>query len=214
MAMYVIGLTGGIACGKSTVSKWLREKYQAPVLDADTMAIEMSAPRRPLWQNYVNRYGTERALLSDGTLNREAIGQIVFSDPKERAWVDQMAHPLIRAEAVRQLEGLRKEGACTAVLDVPLFFEAGWQDLADEVWVVYADEAAQIKRLMERDHLSARLARQRIAAQMPLAEKRRRADVVIDNTSDLEAMWAQVDAAWQAHLTAQNERGGTEGAQA
>lgn len=214
MAMYVIGLTGGIACGKSTVSKWLREKYQAPVLDADTMAIEMSAPRQPLWQSYVNRYGAERALLSDGTLNRAAIGQIVFSDPKERAWMDQMAHPLIRAEAVRQLEGLRKEGACTAVLDVPLFFEAGWEDLADEVWVVYADEAAQIKRLTERNQLSERLACQRIAAQMPLAEKCRRADVVIDNTSDLEAMRAQVDAAWQACLTAQKKQGGTEVAQA
>lgn len=207
MAMYVIGLTGGIACGKSTVAEWLRDKYQVPVLDADTIAIEMSAPGQPLWQSYVDRYGAQRALLPDGKLNRAAIGQIVFADPRERAWMDQMAHPLIREEAERRLATLRQQGRSVAVLDVPLFFEAGWEDLADEVWVVCADETAQLNRLMERNQFSERLARQRIAAQMPLAEKRKRADVVIDNTGDLEAMRTQVAAAWQARLTTQNKQG-------
>lgn len=214
MAMYVIGLTGGIACGKSTVSQWLREKYRVPVLDADAIAVEMSAAGKPLWQSYVDRYGAQRALLPDGQLNRAAIGQIVFADPKERTWMDRMAHPLVREEAMRRLQTLREQDVTAAVLDVPLLFEAGWEDMADEVWVVYADEATQLKRLMERNRLSEMLARQRIAAQMPLAEKRKRADVVIDNTGDLEAMRAQVAAAWQALLNTREKQGGNEVAQA
>lgn len=133
MAMYVIGLTGGIACGKSTVSQWLREKYRVPVLDADAIAVEMSAAGKPLWQSYVDRYGAQRALLPDGQLNRAAIGQIVFADPKERTWMDRMAHPLVREEAMRRLQALREQGITVAVLDVPLLFEAGWEDMADEV---------------------------------------------------------------------------------
>ena len=107
-----------------------------------------------------------------------------------------------------------EQGVTAAVLDVPLLFEAGWEDMADEVWVVYADEATQLKRLMERNRLSEMLARQRIAAQMPLAEKRKRADVVIDNTGDLEVMRAQVAAAWQALLNTREKQGGNEVAQA
>lgn len=212
--MYVIGLTGGIACGKSTVSRWLREKYHLPILDADAIAEALSTPGGSLWQSYMDRYGAARALLPNGQLNRAAIGQIVFADPKERAWMDRMAHPLIRNEAMRRLAALRKEACPAVILDVPLLFEAGWDDMADEIWVVYADEATQLTRLMERSGLSETLARQRIASQMPLAEKKRRADVVIDNTGDLEAMQMQVAAAWQALLNAREEQGGNQVAQA
>lgn len=212
--MHVVGLTGGIACGKSTVSRWLREKYNLPVLDADVIAEELAAPGNALWQSYVERYGAERALLPDGKLDRSAIGQIIFADPNERAWVDRMAHPLIRAEAVRRLTALRNEKHPAVILDVPLLFEAGWDDMVDEIWVVYADEATEIARLMERNGLSEPFARQRIASQMPLAEKKQRANVVIDNTGDLEAMQIQVAAAWQALLNARERQGGNQGAQA
>lgn len=211
--MYVIGLTGGIACGKSTVAKRLREKYQAPLLDTDRIAWDMSAPGEPLWQSYVERYGREKALLPDGQLDREAIGKIVFSQPKERIWVDRMSHPFIKAEVRRRLERCREAGQRVAVVDVPLLFEAGWEPLADEIWVVYVDEATQLARLIERNQLPEALARQRIASQMPLAEKKRRAGVVIDNTGELEATLAQVDAAWDSLEARQKRRGGNRVAQ-
>ena len=172
--MYVIGLTGGIACGKSTVAKRLKEKYQAPLLDTDRIAWDMSAPGEPLWQSYVDRYGREKALLSNGQLDRAAIGKIVFSQPEERIWVDHMSHPLIKEEVRRRLKRCQEAGQRVAVVDVPLLFEAGWEPLADEIWVVYVDEATQLARLIERNQLPEALARQRIASQMPLAEKKRR----------------------------------------
>lgn len=211
--MYVIGLTGGIACGKSTVAKRLREKYQAPLLDTDRIAWDMSAPGEPLWQSYVDRYGREKALLPDGQLDRAAIGKIVFSQPEERIWVDRMSHPLIKEEVRRRLECCREAGQRVAVVDVPLLFEAGWEPLADEIWVVYVDEATQLARLIERNQLPEALARQRIASQMPLAEKKRRAGVVIDNTGGLEATLAQVDAAWDSIEARQKRRGGNRVAQ-
>lgn len=211
--MYVIGLTGGIACGKSTVAKRLKEKYQAPLLDTDRIAWDMSAPGEPLWQSYVDRYGREKALLSNGQLDRAAIGKIVFSQPEERIWVDRMSHPLIKEEVRRRLKRCREAGQRVAVVDVPLLFEAGWEPLADEIWVVYVDEATQLARLIERNQLPEALARQRIASQMPLAEKKRRADVVIDNTGGLEATLAQVDAAWDSLEARQKRRGGNRVAQ-
>lgn len=196
--MYVIGLTGGIACGKSTVSQRLKEKHGAVILDTDRIAWEMAAPQQPLWRSYVERYGSERATLADGTLDRAAIGEIVFADPAERAWVDGMAHPLIKSEVHQRLKQHQAQGALVAVLDVPLLFEAGWQTMADEIWVVYADEATQLQRLMERNEMPEVLARQRVASQMPLAEKKRRADVIIDNSGALAEAMRQVDAAWEA----------------
>lgn len=177
--MKVIGLTGGIASGKSTVTKLLRQ-YGLDVLDADAIAWELAQPNNKLWQSYADRYG-ERVLLPDQQLNRQAVADIVFSQPEEKAWMDGMAHPIIKAEIQNQLNHLSEAGKKSAVIDVPLLYEAGWDKLVDEVWLVYVDSEVQLQRLMARNGYDVQEAKRRIKAQMPLAEKRRKAQVVIDN---------------------------------
>lgn len=193
--MKVIGLTGGIASGKSTVSNLLRKQYGAVVLDADEAAHETAEPGGPLWDAFVSRYGKERVLRADGTLNREAIAEIVFHDAAERIWMDGASHPLIKQRMLERLDECKTAGKQLVVLDVPLLFEAGWEKIPDEIWVVYVDRQTQLKRLMHRNKLSETLARERIASQMPMEEKRLRGDVVIDNNGTRKETIAQVQAA-------------------
>ena len=193
--MKVIGLTGGIASGKSTVSGLLREQYGAVVLDADEVAREIAEPGEPLWDAFVSRYSKERVLCKDGTLNREAIAEIVFHDSAERIWMDNTAHPLIKQRMLDCLAECRTAGEKIVVLDVPLLYEAGWEKIPDEVWVVYVDKKTQLQRLMHRNKLSETLAQERIASQMSMEEKKSRADVVIDNNGTREETVAQVQEA-------------------
>ncbi|MBF1682914.1 MAG: dephospho-CoA kinase [Selenomonas artemidis] len=178
--MYVIGLTGGIACGKSTVSEALRREGAA-IVDADAIAHELSRPGGAVYDFYVREFGGD-ILAADGTLDRGAIARRVFADPHVRDRVNARVHPLIRAAATDKIADLRAEGHAAVVLDVPLLFEAGWHRMTDESWVVSVPEDVQLARLMARDTaMSEAEARARIAAQMPLAEKCALADVVIDN---------------------------------
>lgn len=188
--MKVIGLTGGIASGKSTVTKLLRQ-YGLDVLDADAIAWELAQPNNKLWQSYVDRYG-ERVLLSDQQLNRQAVADIVFSQPEEKAWMDGMAHPIIKAAIQNQLNHLSAAGKKAAVIDVPLLYEAGWDKLVDEVWLVYVDSEVQLQRLMARNGYDVQEAARRIKAQMPLVEKRRKAQVVIDNDGTAQELAERV----------------------
>ena len=177
--MKIIGLTGGIASGKSTVTSLLRQ-HNLPVLDADAIAWELAQPDRPLWQAYANRYG-EKVLLPNRQLNRQAVADIVFGRPEEKKWMDNMAHPIIKGEIQRQLAELEKTGEKWAVLDVPLLYEAGWDSMADQVWLVYVDREVQLQRLMARNDYSYQEALRRIEVQMPLDEKKNLAQVIIDN---------------------------------
>ena len=192
--MKVIGLTGGIASGKSTVSGLLREQYGAAVLDADEVAREIAEPGEPLWEAFVSRYGKERVLCKNGSLDREAIAEIVFHDASERSWMDEAAHPLIKQRMLDRLADCKTAGETLVVLDVPLLYEAGWEKIPDEVWVVYVDRETQLQRLMHRNQLSEKLAQERILSQMPMEEKKLRADVVIDNSGTREETVAQVQA--------------------
>ena len=196
--MNIIGLTGGIACGKSTVSKILRS-LGAKVIDADAAAHALSQPKQPLYDAYVARFGAE-ILTAQGTLDRAAIGRIIFKDPNVRAEIDALAHPLIQAAVEQQMQAVCPN-APAVVLDVPLLFEARWEVLTDEVWVVSLPEAAQLVRLMERDPaMTEEEARARIAAQMPLSEKRARADVVIDNSGTKEETLHMIERIWRERV--------------
>lgn len=187
--MRVIGLTGGIASGKSTVTQLLRQ-HRIPVLDADAIAWQLAQPGEALWQAYVERYG-DRVLLPDRQLNRQAVADIVFSQPEEKQWMDGMSHPIIKKEIQKQLSAAAQAGKRLAVLDVPLLYEAGWDNMADQVWLVYVNKEVQLQRLMARNGYSRQEALRRIGAQMPLDAKRKKAQVVLDNNGtrqELEAM--------------------------
>ena len=197
--MKIIGLTGGIACGKSTVSTELRARGAA-IIDADALAHELSQPHQPIYNAYVERFGRE-IVTADGTLDRAAIARRVFADPAVRAEVEAIAHPIIRRAAEERLRAARDENKRAAVLDVPLLFEAGWDALADETWVVALPREEQLARLLTRDtSMDAGEARARIAAQMPLAEKCARADVVIDNSGTVEEIREYIGKLWKERI--------------
>lgn len=197
--MKIIGLTGGIACGKSTVSTELRA-HGAAIIDADALAHELSQPHQPIYNAYVERFGRE-IVTENGTLDRAAIARRVFADPAVRAEVDAIAHPLIRMAAEERLRAARDENKRAAVLDVPLLFEAGWDALADETWVVALPREEQLARLLARDtSMDEGEARARIAAQMPLAEKCARADVIIDNSGTKEEIREYIGKLWKERI--------------
>ena len=178
--MHVIGLTGGIACGKSSVSAYIR-RQGLPVLGADEISHELAEPGRELFTVYVEHFGTG-ILSPEGELDRRAIADRVFRDESEREWIDSASHPLLLAEMRRRIEACREEGAEAIVLDVPLLFEAGWDALCDEVWTVAIPMDLHQRRLMARDRLTPEQAAERIASQMSLEEKCLLSDAIIDNS--------------------------------
>lgn len=188
-----IGLTGGIATGKSTVSRMLVERGAA-LVDADQIAREIVEPGQPALQAIVEHFGPG-VLREDGTLNRKKLGEIVFNDPAERKVLEAITHPVIRARMRERMAALEAERPDRlVVVDVPLLFESGLESYFERVVVVYVPREVQRQRLMARDKLSEAEAERRLAAQMDIEEKRRRADFVIDNSGTLEDTRRQVDA--------------------
>ena len=184
-----IGLTGGIASGKSSVGRLLAAQG-LPLLDADVYAREALAPGSTGAGAVLGRYGAG-VQAPGGEIDRSALGRIVFGDGAERRWLEQLLHPVVRACFEAQLQELAAEPV--VVLVVPLLFEAGLETLCSEVWLVDCDETQQLQRLMARDGLGEADARARIAAQWPLARKRQLADVVLDNRGGPEQLAAQVE---------------------
>lgn len=198
--MIVIGLTGGIASGKSTVSNLLKEAG-AFIVDTDKIAHDIVNPGESAWQEITRLFGTA-ILRPDGTIDRRALGDIVFKNDDERLKLEAITHPRIKAEALAQAAGAEAAGYQIIVLDVPLLLEVGWQHMVDRVWVVYVDAVTQIERLMLRNNLSRQQAIDRLNAQMPLAEKLQYADTVIDNSKDVACTARQVQAALRQLMTA------------
>jgi|JI8StandDraft_2_1071088.scaffolds.fasta_scaffold03575_5 dephospho-CoA kinase len=192
-AMRIIGLTGGIATGKTTVSDYLATRYGWPVLDADELARSAVEPGSPVLSAIAQRFGSQ-LVREDGSLDRPRLGDIVFHNPAERRWLESQIHPLVRAGLEAGIAD-RCDRESTVVLAVPLLFEANFTDLPSEIWVVTCDRSQQLRRLMARNRLSAAQAEARIASQWPMSQKCDRADVVLQNTQSLDYLVTQVDRA-------------------
>ncbi|NCS46524.1 MAG: dephospho-CoA kinase [Microcystis aeruginosa BK11-02] len=191
MSRRIIGLTGGIASGKSTVSHYLENIYKIPVLDADIYAREAVEKGSAILERIFQRYG-RKVKTEDNSLNRQQLGEIIFNNPEEKIWLESQIHPYVRECFKRHLEQLEVP---IVVFSVPLLLEAKLTHLVTEIWVVFCGLEQQIERLMTRNNLSREQAIARINNQMPLAEKIALADIVLDNSGDLEALYTQIDRA-------------------
>jgi dephospho-CoA kinase len=176
--MKIIGLTGGIGSGKSTVAQFLTENG-AIVLDADKIGHEAFKPRSEGWSEVVAAFG-ERVLTRDRGIDRKKLGQLVFSDPVSLAQLNRILHPRIYTMVKARLDEYRKQGVQVVVLEAPLLLEVGWSDLVDEVWVTVAPQDVILKRLSKRSRLARADALARTKAQLPVEERLKHADAVID----------------------------------
>ncbi len=184
MMALTIGLTGGIATGKSTVSDMFKQ-FEIPVIDADVISRDVVKPGRSAYQQIVHTFG-QRILRDDLIINRKELGHIIFSDETERKKLNSIVHPAVRKEMLKQRKAYIASGAHVVVLDIPLLFESDLGHLVDKVLVVYVDSETQLERLLKRDAIETGAARQRIRAQMPLEEKITRADAAINNNGSIE----------------------------
>ncbi len=193
--MFVIGLTGGIGSGKSTVCDMLRAKGAA-VVHADLVGHEVYRPGSAVWDEVVAAFGRE-VLATDGQIDRRNLGSIVFADPEARRRLNAITHPPMRRLMIERLDDLRRQGERVAVLEAALLFEAGWVDLTDEVWLTLLRPAVAAQRLMERSGLSQQEAEARIASQLSNEERLEHADVVIDTDCSLAEVARRVDELWE-----------------
>ena len=191
--MKLIGLTGGVGSGKSTVAEILRE-LGAELVDADEAAHAVYEPGSPGFDAVVREFGPDH--VRDGRIDRAKLGELVFNDPDARRRLNAIVHPLVRDWMMRRTAEAVDRGAAIVVQDVPLLFENGLEQLFSSVLLVYVPEALQIQRLVGGRDLSPERARAVIAAQMPIDEKRRRAHHVIDNSGTLDQTRAQVEEVW------------------
>ena len=188
--MLLVGLTGGIATGKSLVSEILRG-LGTYIIDADKIAREVVEPQKPAWLEIVEFFGKD-IINKDRTINRKRLGEIVFNDPLKKRKLEEIVHPRVIEEENRMLkEYLKIKPDGIVIIDAALLIEAGSHKRVDKLIVVYADKETQTKRLMERDGLSRTDAEKRIASQMPLDEKVKMADFVIDNSKGIEGTQRQ-----------------------
>ncbi|MFQ3663619.1 MAG: dephospho-CoA kinase [Chloroflexaceae bacterium] len=207
--VYLIGLTGGIACGKSTVLAML-EALGAHTIDADRVTHELQAPGMPVYEQVVAAF-PEAVPEPGAPLDRRRLAALVFTDSQRLRQLEQIVHPAVRIELGNFIEAIGQAARPTerpvVVIDVIKLIESSWVQVCDEVWVVTAPEEQQVQRLVATRGMSETEARQRIAAQLPQAARLAHATVVIDNGGPQEATRAQVEAAWQEMLRRKDARG-------
>jgi len=202
--MIVIGLTGGILTGKSTVSEILAQRG-AVIIDADKIGHEAYRPQTKVWREVVDAFGTD-ILKENEEIDRKKLGEIVFHDPQALARLNEIMHPEMHSMMKEEIERLRSEGVDMVVLEAAVLIEANWTDLVDEVWVTVAPEETAVKRLQNRGGLSEGQARARIRSQLSSEERAKHADVIIDTNCDLAEVEAKVEELWHK-LEREGEKG-------
>lgn len=189
----IIGLTGGIATGKSTADKFF-ERKGIPIIDTDQIAHHIYDPGKIAWKEIKDEFG-EQVVNFDQTINRQVLGKIVFSDPDKMQKLNHITHPQVLIEVKNKITEFEKVDTPIVVLDVPLLYESGYENLCDQVIVITLPEKLQIKRLIKRNNLNYEDALKRINSQMPLAQKAKLADYVVDNSgsvNDLDEQLSEV----------------------
>lgn len=197
--MHVIGLTGGIASGKSTVTQFFRDQH-IPIIDADLLGHQTYEPGTDTFGAVVAAFGDD-LVAADGTIDRRVLGGKVFGKPDELKRLTDIVWPGIRKLASEKLSELEAAGNRVAALEAAVLFEAGWEDLVDEVWVVVVEPDTAVQRLATRNNMDEEAARARIASQLSNAERTTRADIVVENNGTLADLEAAVRHEWEALQT-------------
>ncbi len=192
--MIVIGLTGGILSGKSTVSGMLAERG-AVVIDADEIGHEAYKPHTKTWQELVDAFG-DGILKQNGEIDRKKLGEIAFDDPQALARLNEIVHPRMHEMMREEIERLRGERVAVVVLEAAVLIEANWTDLVDEIWVTVAPAEVAVKRLQNRAGLSEEQAWARLRSQLPVEERGKYANVIIDTDCQLSEVRAVVEELW------------------
>ncbi|MCD6452690.1 MAG: dephospho-CoA kinase [Dehalococcoidales bacterium] len=192
--MKVIGLTGGIGSGKSTVARFMAERG-AVIIDADKIGHRLLKAGSEGWREVVSAFG-KRILTPRGNISRKKLGDIVFSQPESRLRLNRITHHRIGEVIAARLKRYRKQGIGVVVVEAAVLVDAGWDELVDEIWVTVASEATVLRRLRERTRLSTSRSLARIHSQLPVAEMIGRADVVIDTDCSLDELKTKVKRLW------------------
>lgn len=188
---FILGLTGGIATGKSSVSRYFLQKG-FPVVDADTGARKVVERDTEGWRRIRETFGKE-VFHEDGTLDRKRLGAVVFTDSSKRQLLDSLLRDLIRNWMEQETKHYQKEHPALIVWDIPLLYEAQYEEACDAVMVVYVPEEIQRERLIKRNGFTKEEAENRINSQWPMEDKKKKADILIDNSGTLEATYQQID---------------------
>ena len=189
--MKIVGLTGGISSGKSTVSSYLKQ-LKIPVIDADEVARKVVEPNSQGAIEIRKTFGSD-VFEEDGSLNRQRLGALIFSNAENRQKLDDLLQPLIKITILNEIEEYRQKGENMIVLDLPLLFEKQYEELCEEIIVVYIPKELQLERLMRRNQYTKQEALSRIDSQLSIEEKRKRATVLLDNQGTIQQLYQQVE---------------------
>ena len=189
--MKIVGLTGGISSGKSTVSSYLKQ-LKIPVIDADEVARKVVEPNSQGAREIRKAFGSD-VFEEDGSLNRQKLGALLFSNAENRQKLDDLLQPLIKIMILDEIEEYRQKGENMIVLDLPLLFEKHYEKLCEEIIVVYIPKELQLERLMRRNQYTKQEALSRIDSQLSIEEKRKRATVLLDNQGTIQQLYQQVE---------------------
>ena len=189
--MKIVGLTGGISSGKSTVSSYLKQ-LKIPVIDADEVARKVVEPNSQGARKIRKTFSSD-VFEEDGSLNRQKLGSLIFSNAENRQKLDDLLQPLIKIMILDEIEEHRQKGENMIVLDLPLLFEKQYEELCEEIIVVYIPKELQLERLMKRNQYTKQEALSRIDSQLSIEEKRKRATVLLDNQGTIQQLYQQVE---------------------